>query len=151
MTSFSVIIMVHKYTGDRSMWRSLRDERGSLYVEAIVAIAIIAVAIMPILAGYVATGRSQEAAGERQVALNLARARLEQLQASARGAWATEVVSRPAQPEPAPYNRYTISQTVALRAGLPDLKDVTVTVTWTDRFGSATSVTLSTSLARRPW
>ena len=57
----------------------LRSARGGIYLEALIALAILALALIPILTTFIITPASQRNAGDRLAALNLARAQLELL------------------------------------------------------------------------
>ncbi len=123
-----------------------RDQQGSLLVEALVGVAILAVALVPIFSSFWVAPAAQSQAGRQAVALAIARSRLETLHALAPSAWdalaSTGPTPDPVQPD------YRVAVTVA--PSTPGLKDVTVTVTWQPAGGAPGSVTLTTSVARRP-
>ncbi|HYF91773.1 MAG TPA: hypothetical protein VD969_05975 [Symbiobacteriaceae bacterium] len=126
----------------------MREERGSIYVEALIAVAIMALGLIPIFGGWSLTAGAQIETGQKNAALAIARAHIEPLHALAGEDWdglpANETISDPAHPD------YEILQTAVARPDQAGLKDVTITVSWTDRRGATQSVTLATAVARRP-
>lgn len=129
------------------MWR---DQRGSIYVEALVAIAILAIALIPLIGTWFVTPGAQAQAGQQMVAMNLARAKLEAAHALTPTEWdslasSSEVVERSGLP-------YTIVSEVTspTDAGLnAHLKHLRVVVSWTNARGTVQQVVLTTSVARR--
>jgi|GEM_PF-1807460 len=131
------------------MKRWILDEQGSLFLEILAAMAIVTIGLIPVIVGFELSPASLDQAGKQMVALNLARARIEPLHAQ--GAWATIPGPATADPPNPAYPGYTVSVGSQTRTGLPaDLKDVTVTVSWSDVKGIAHAVRLTTSVARRP-
>ncbi|HWI65520.1 MAG TPA: hypothetical protein VNT75_27125 [Symbiobacteriaceae bacterium] len=131
------------------MWRrDLREERGNIYVEALIAVAILGLGLLPVFGGWSLTARARDQVGSRTAALALARSYLEPLHAVTAETWnslpASQSMTDAANPG------YTIVRTVQSRPDLAGAKDVTVTVTWKDRAGKDQSVVLATSVARRP-
>lgn len=129
----------------RRLWQ---EQRGNIYIEALVAVAILVVALAPILGGFAMTPAVQEQSGRRLAALNIARGRLESLHALSGPAWDGLDTTAPA-PDPRSPD-YAVRLTVTPRPGLTDLKDVTVTVGWADNRGRSHTLDLTTSVARRP-
>jgi Tfp pilus assembly protein PilV len=128
--------------------RRLRQQQGNILVEGVVAAAILVVALIPIFGSFMLAPQVHRQTGSRTVALNIARARLERLHALTGAEWdalpPSETAPDPSDPA------YTVTQTVTPRAGLAGLKDVQVTVTWTDQRGRPQRLTLTTAVARRP-
>lgn len=126
----------------------VQSARGSLLVEALVGMAILSVALLPIFAGFMTGPAAQRQAGQHLAALNIARARLESLHTLTPREWdgltPTGPTPDPAQPE------YDVALAVAPRPDLSGLKDVTVTVAWVDGRGNRSAVSLATAVARRP-
>ena len=126
----------------------MRDERGNIYVEALIAVAVLALGLIPIFGGWSVTAGAQHQTGRKNEALSIARANIEPLHMLGGTAWdslpASQSIPNPADPG------YTIVRSVAPRADQTGLKDVTVTVTWVDQKGSTQSVALTTAVARRP-
>lgn len=123
-----------------------RQEEGNLYVEALVALAILSLALIPLLGSFLVTPGAHRQAELQTAALNLARARLESLHALTPRGWddlasdhdydevggqAFEIALEVTQPEEA-------------------LKQVLVTVSWLDPKGRPGEVSLATAVARRP-
>ncbi len=121
-------------------------QSGSVYVEALVGVAILAVALIPILGSFAVTPAALDQAAGYAGALNLARGELEALHALSGPEWDALTDEGP---HPAGAG-YTLQREVSLSPEAPDLKEVRVTVTWTDSRGHPGSVTLTTLVARRP-
>lgn len=111
------------------------------------AIAILAIALVPIVGSYAVTpGAQRQAAGYAQ-AMNIARERLEELHSLSAAGWdslssSSTSIQRDAQ-----------SYSVSTRVEAPrtdNLRDVWVTVRWTDPRGRTEEITLGTSIGRRP-
>lgn len=123
---------------------------GGVYVEALVAVAILAIALVPIIGSYAVTPAAQRQAAGYVAAMNIARGRLEELHSlppTGPDSWeslvsGTTTVQRDQQ-------TYTVITTVD-PPRTPNLKDVRVTVRWTDPRGITAEITLGTSVARRP-
>jgi type II secretory pathway pseudopilin PulG len=113
-------------------------------LEVVVAVAILSIAVLPILWSFAMAPSARQQAGRTEGALAIARGCLERLHALKGSEWDAIPPCTTDQPE------YTVQQTVTDRPGVAGLKDVTVTVSWTDLRGEIHSVTLSTSVARRP-
>lgn len=127
----------------------MRDERGNIYVEVLIAVAVLTIGLIPIFGGWSLTAGAQGQTGQKNTALALARANIEPLHALSGTAWDALPASQPIAP-PAASPGYSITRTVAPRAGQTGLKDVTVTVTWVDQKGKSQSIALTTAVARRP-
>jgi Tfp pilus assembly protein PilV len=121
----------------------VRDERGSIYVEAVIAAAVLAVGLLPVFGGWTMVSRAQDQTGRTNQALAIARGYTEKLHALSGAAWDA------LPPAPFPDSGYTVTETAVPRTGATGLKDVTVTVSWTDGKGQSHAVTLATSVARR--
>ncbi|MFZ5817985.1 MAG: type IV pilus modification PilV family protein [Bacillota bacterium] len=124
-----------------------RREAGGIYVEALVAVAVLAIALVPIIGGFAVTPAAQRQASQHAVALNLARGRLEALHGLSGAAWdgladQTELVTLEGQ-------AYSVETDVE-DPRAEGLRDVRVTVRWTDARGLTDQVSLVTSVARRP-
>lgn len=107
------------------MKRLWRRSDGGIYVEALVAIAILAIALVPIIGSYGVTPAAQRQAGAYVAATNIARGRLETLHGLSGSDWdnlasLTEEVSVDGQ-------RYTVVRTVK-PARADGLRDVLITV-----------------------
>lgn len=120
-----------------------RDERGNIYIEAVIAVAVLAIGLLPVFGGWSLTAGAQEQTGRRNKAVAIARSYIEPLHALNSTAW--ESIDLNAQNE-----GFTIARTAALRPDNAGLKDVWVTVSWTDRKGLTQTVNLVTAVARRP-
>ena len=128
--------------------RRFREEiRGGIYIEALVAIAVLTIALVPIIGAFAITPAAQRQAGKHIAAVNLARGRLEALHAISGEEFdalidLSEAVTLDGQP-------YQILTDVdePREAGL---RDVRVTVFWTDSKGAEARLMLGTSVARRP-
>lgn len=118
-----------------------QSQRGSIYVEALVAVAILALALIPLLGAFAISPAAQKQAGQHGIALNIARERLESLH-TPHPTWPapTEVVNQGGA-------EYQVVTSSAERTA--GLQDVTITVSWTDGKGNRQHVTLATSVARR--
>lgn len=128
--------------------RRLRSElAGGIYIEALVAIAVLSIALVPIIGAFAITPAAQRQAGRYVVAVNIARGRMEALHALPGTQWEslsdmTETVTQEGQ-------AYTVETDVdAPRAD--GLRDVRVTIRWTDGKGADARLTLGTSVTRRP-
>lgn len=129
------------------MKRFWRIQAGGVYVEAVVAIAILAIALVPIIGSYAITPAAQRQAAGYSAAMNIARGRLEELHGLPPASWdslttSTVTVTRDQQ-------SYTVTTAVD-PPRTSNLRDVRVTVRWTDPKGIAGEITLGTSVARRP-
>lgn len=127
--------------------RQLRGERGGIYLEALVALAILALAVIPILGAYLITPAAERHAGDEMTALNLARGTVESLKSIPPEYWASAgtatetvngveyaiVVAPYEQPDPS----------------IP-LYTARVRVYWYDAKGGTQSVTLATQIAGVP-
>lgn len=126
----------------------LADERGNIYVEALIAAAVLALGLLPIFGGWSLSANAQVQTARQNTALAVARSYLEPLHGYSAAAWdaipATVTMQDPANPG------FTITRTAAVRPEQGTLKDVTVTVAWVDARGRAQSVALATAVARRP-
>lgn len=126
----------------------LRAEGGSIYVQTLVAVAILSLALIPLFGAFIISPAAHRQAGQQTAALNLVRGRLESIHALTGDAWddltdetTTEVVDG---------LEYQIRLAVGPES--PDqegLRHVRVIVTWTDR-GQEHRVSLATAVARRP-
>lgn len=120
--------------------RRLRSERGGLYLEGLIALAILALALLPVLTTFLVTPGAQRAAGDRMAALNLARARLELLELRPPAEWdgldGVETVGGV---------EYTIDVDPPGETGVEGLHTARVTVSW-----SGGSVSLTTQIAEVP-
>lgn len=128
--------------------RGLRSEMtGGIYIEALVAMAVLTIALVPIMGAFAITPAAQRQAGRYVVAVNLARGRLEALHALPGAEWEslsdrTETVIQEGQ-------AYRVETDVDAPRQ-EGLRDVRVTIRWTDGKGADARLTLGTSLARRP-
>jgi len=115
----------------------LRSERGSVYLEALIALAILALALIPIFTTFIVTPVSQRDAGDRMAALNLARAQLETLKLYSPEDWewmdGVETVGGV---------EYAIAVDPPEETGVEGLYAARVTVSW-----SGGSVRLTTQIA----
>lgn len=126
--------------------RRVSGERGSIYIEALLAVAIMAVALIPIFSSFGLGPASEEQAARQIAALNIARAKLESLHTLSQEEWTYLAdTSAPDTADPA----YTVSLKVTEPDPKLELKDVIVTVSWSDHRGRPESVQLTTSVARR--
>lgn len=150
--------------GVAALRRLRTDTQGGIYLEALVALAILAIALVPMIGAFAATPTAQQESGEYLTAMNVARERLEELHDLSGAQW-DALQDRSSSTE---INgvRYSWDRTVTRRPQPPPqvegeepeegdpladlLLDVSVTVTWTDRTGDERQVTLATSVARRP-
>jgi len=123
----------------------MRDERGNIYVEALIAVAVLAIGLLPIFGGWSLTAGAQAQTGRKNAALAVARGYIEPLHALSHDTW-----SQPLNLGPLTDSGFTVTRTASVRPDLEGLKDVTVTVAWVDQKGTAQSVTLATAIARRP-
>lgn len=123
------------------------DERGSIYLEALVATALLALALLPVYGIFGVVPAADRHASRHLTALNLARSELEWANGLDAAGW-TALAGDPA-PRPASQPGYEISRSVQARPAPLALKDVTVTVTWADHRGRRQSLSLSTAVARR--
>lgn len=134
--------------------RSLRSSDGFTLVEAIVAVAILAICLIPMIGSYITAAATQNEAVHRLQALNVARAEVEELEQAgyAGAASGSHPFPTPAGTTDWPLSGYTVDVTVDPHAGRSNLKDVTVQVSWSDALDNSLirSVTLHTSLAARP-
>lgn len=126
----------------------LREERGNIYVEAIIAVAVLAVGLLPVLGGWSVSAGARVQTARQNTALALARAYLEPVHGYGADTWERMPASVTLQ-DPA-NTGFTITRTAAVRPDQAGLKDVTVTVAWADAKGKVQSVALATSVARRP-
>jgi hypothetical protein len=124
------------------------DERGNIYVEALIAVAVLAVGLLPIFGGWSLSAGARVQTSRQNAALAVARAYIEPLHGYSAAAWeaipASTTLQDPANPG------FTITRTAAVRPDQAGLKDVTVTVAWVDARGRVQSVALATAVARRP-
>lgn len=129
------------------MRKGRAGERGSIYAEALVSVAILAVALLPVFGGFLLGPRVQDETGRRNVALAIARGRLERLHALSGDAWDAlpGETSGPDPDNPA----YTVTLRTEPRDGVDGLKDVTVAVQWVDGRQRPQSVSLATAVSRR--
>lgn len=134
------------------MARRIADDRGALYVEALIAAAILAIALIPLIGVFSLTPKAQQDSARQITALNLARQELEALHArgpAAAGGGYQETVELNGV-------TYTVDVKVAPweepegEEEEPLLYDITATVTWTDASGGIHQVTLASAVARRP-
>ncbi|MDF2629359.1 MAG: hypothetical protein K0R39_3190 [Symbiobacteriaceae bacterium] len=128
--------------------RFAADERGNIYVEALIAVAVLAVGLMPIFGGWSLSAGARAQTARQNAALAVARAHMEPLHRYSALAW-DEMPPQVTLQDPANPG-FTITRTAAPRSGQAGLKDVTVTVAWVDARGKAQSVALATAVARRP-
>lgn len=120
----------------------VNDESGLTLVEVVVAVALLAVVLTPMLRGFVVAGQSVPESARRARALALARSTLDEV--TARPLWTDIAGSAPA---PHPLDAaFSVSTTVTER--LPYLKDVVVTVKWQEA-GGVRKVDLFTAVSRR--
>lgn len=123
------------------------DMTGGIYIEALVAIAVLAIALVPILGTFAITPAAQRQAGKYTVAVNIARGRLEALHGLTGAEW--ESLSDIIQAVEVEGQVYTIDTDVDSPRE-EGLRDVRVTVRWVDAKGAPARLTLATSVARRP-
>jgi len=105
----------------------LRSERGSVYLEALIALAILTLALLPVLTTYTVFPASQRDAGDRLAALNLARAQLEMLREYPPAEW--DGLDRV---ESVGGVEYTIAVEPAGETDVEGLYTARVVVTWPD-------------------
>lgn len=129
------------------MKRVWRQQQGGIYVEALVAIAILAVALVPILGTYAITPAAQRQASGYSAAINIARGRLEALHALTPAEWNS--LSNQTDQVTLEGEAFTVIRAVDPPRS-PGLRDVRVTVRWTDPKGVTAEITLGTSVVRRP-
>ncbi len=109
-------------------------------------VAILVIALGPIIAGFALTSFAQDQAGRQMAALGIARGRLESYHAYTGLQW-DGLQSAPETPDPI-QPEYRVTLTVTTRSA--GLKDLQVAVSWTDAKGLSHTVHLTTSVARRP-
>lgn len=129
------------------MKRLWPQQQGGIYVEALVAIAILAVALVPILGTYALTPAAQRQASGYSGAVNIARGRLEALHALTPAEW--DSLSNQTNQVTLDGQAYTVIRAVD-QPRQEGLRDVRVTVRWTDPKGVTAEITLATSIVRRP-
>lgn len=128
--------------------RRLRTEQtGGIYIEALVAIAVLSLALVPIIGAFAITPAAQRQAGRYVVAANLARGRLEALHGLSGALW--ESLSDTAETVTQEGQAYTVETDVEPPRA-EGLRDVRVIIRWTDGKGASARLTLGTSVARRP-
>ena len=129
--------------------RGVRHRRaacaGATLVEVVVASALLAILSASLLSVFSFSRRSAKLASDRLVSLNRARAALEYLRSQPDGAGLLAVGDRkrplPNLAEDDGYYRVT-------EANGGNVKDITVVVEWTEPWGAAQSISLTTSLCR---
>lgn len=124
------------------MARRLRSEAGSIYVEALVAMAILSIALIPIFGAFVITPAAQQQAGRRMEALNVARGELERLHSLPGDEWEQLTTATLATP-----GGFTLYREVSPPE--QGLRQIQVRVTWQSPKGGEQQVTLATAIARR--
>lgn len=134
----------------------MEEQQGSVYIEALVAVAILVVAILPAYSSFVLAPKVQSQASQNLTAMNIARSTLEYYQSISGSQWDCTPPSPPALcTPPSPPAPDQTGYTVSVTAAQPDmslpLKTFTVTVNWTDSHGQPNNLVLATSIARRPW
>jgi Tfp pilus assembly protein PilV len=126
----------------------LRAESGSIYLEALIAIAVLSLALLPLIGAFIITPAAHRQAGQQMAALNLARGRLESLHALSGDSW--DDLDEETTIEAVDGQEYTVHLVVEPeRPDQEGLRHVRVVVTWTGR-GQERRVSLATAVARRP-
>lgn len=128
------------------MAQRFRQDQGSIYVEALVALAILSLALIPLVGTFLITPAAHRQAEYQTAALNLARAHLEALHALTPRAW-DDLVSDTDYDE---VNGQDYAIAMVVTQPEEALKQVLVTVSWLDPKGRSGEVSLATAVARRP-
>ena len=119
-------------------------EQGSMYIEAMIALTVLAMALIAIAPLFVLAARENAYAGELTVATTLAQAKAEQLTAEVYADLADDSDSVKVRDM-----RYERSWTVAADAPHPGIKTVTITVT-PERPTAGPNTSATVSLYRIP-
>lgn len=125
----------------------MAGQRGSILTETLVAAAVLAVALIPIFGSFSLGPATHDLVGRRAAAISIARGEAERLHTLTPAEWAN-LPAHATYPDPADPT-YTVTRSVIERTGVAGLKDVTVTVAWTDSRGRPQRVDLATAVAGR--